>query len=76
MFTNIFDTHAHYDDQRFDEDRHALLSSLPESGVRLMLNAACDMASCVSSMALARRYSCVYASVGIHPHACLLYTSL
>ncbi len=69
MYQNIFDTHAHYDDQRFDEDRHVLLSSLPASGVRLVLNAACDMASCVSSMDLARRYPFVYASVGVHPHA-------
>lgn len=69
MYRNIFDTHAHYDDRRFDSDRQERISTLPEEGVRLVLNAACDMASCVSSMALARRYPFFYASVGIHPHA-------
>ncbi len=37
-----FDTHAHYDDERFDSDRHDLLASLPEEGVALILNPGCD----------------------------------
>ena len=35
-----FDTHAHYDDERFDEDRDAVLSSMAGGGVELVLNAA------------------------------------
>ena len=30
----LFDTHAHYDDERFDGDRDALLASMPERGVQ------------------------------------------
>ncbi len=36
----LFDTHAHYDDERFDEDRDTLLASMPENNVGLILNPA------------------------------------
>ena len=39
----FFDTHAHYDDERFDDDRHELLSAFPAEGVSLVLNPGCDM---------------------------------
>ena len=35
----IFDTHAHYDDRAFDEDREELLGSLPSMGVKAVINA-------------------------------------
>ena len=63
-----FDTHAHYDDERFDEDRDAVLASMPEGGVELIVNAACSLATSRSSIALAEKYPFVYASVGVHPH--------
>ncbi|MBR2832624.1 MAG: TatD family hydrolase [Oscillospiraceae bacterium] len=63
-----FDTHAHYDDERFDEDRDAVLSSMAGGGVELVLNAACSLATSRSSIALAEKYPFVYASVGVHPH--------
>ena len=65
----IFDSHAHYDDERFDPDREELIASLPGSGVELVLNAACDLPSCESSLALTRRWPFFYCSVGVHPHA-------
>ena len=40
-----FDTHAHYDDEAFDIDRHELISSLPENGVSLVLNPGCNLNS-------------------------------
>ena len=39
----IFDTHAHYDDEAFDADREALLSSMPENGVELIVDPGCDL---------------------------------
>ncbi len=65
----IFDTHAHYDDRKFKEDRHELLSSLPENGIELVVNAGCDMKSSKISVELAEKYDFVYATVGFHPHA-------
>lgn len=63
-----FDSHAHYDDERFDEDREALILSLKEKGVDFVINAAADMKSCHTSLALAEKYPFIYSSVGVHPH--------
>lgn len=62
-----FDTHAHYDDERFDADRHELLDKMPENGVELIVNPGCDEASSRSAMSFAREYRHVYAAVGWHP---------
>ena len=66
----IFDTHAHYDDSRFDADRDALLSALPDAGVGLVLDPGCDIPSSQAAAALSERYSHVYAAAGIHPEEC------
>lgn len=64
----IFDTHAHYDSSRFAEDCDAVLASMPQKGIGLILNAACDLKSSQTSQQLAERYPFIYASAGIHPH--------
>lgn len=63
-----FDSHAHYDDERFEEDRESLLESLKEKGVDFVVNAAADMSSCYTSLALAEKYPFIYSSIGVHPH--------
>lgn len=64
----IFDTHAHYDDAQFDEDRDELLGgALALGGVCGLINMASDYPSCEKTAALARRYDFVYGAVGIHP---------
>ena len=65
-----FDTHAHYDDRRFDADRDAILSAMPEQGVDLILNPGCTLESSRAAAALAERYPHVYAAAGIHPEDC------
>lgn len=63
-----FDTHAHYDDSRFDADRDELFTTLlPAAGVDYVLNCSADMKGARASAALSRKYERVYASVGIHP---------
>lgn len=64
----VFDTHAHYDDERFDPDRYELLEAMPAAGVELILNPGCDEASSRTAVALAERFGHVYAAVGWHPH--------
>ena len=64
----IFDTHAHYDDERFAQDREAVLSSLPGEGVCGVVNAASDLPSARAGIALAERFPYVWAAAGIHPH--------
>lgn len=68
MVQNIFDSHAHYDDERFDEDRAQVLAGLAESGVSRVLNVGCDLTSSQNSIALADAHTFMYASVGVHPH--------
>lgn len=63
----LFDTHAHYDDRRFDPDRDELLRSLPEHGVGLVLNPGCDLESSLKAVDYAERYPHVYAAAGYHP---------
>ena len=64
----LFDSHAHYEDKRFDKNRDAILSSLNEKGVRFVVNAASDMKSAKFGIALSDKYDFIYASAGIHPH--------
>ena len=66
-FRNIFDAHAHYDDAWFDEDRDALMASLPDKGVCGVVNNAVDLASAARAIAFAEAYDYCYAAVGFHP---------
>ncbi len=65
----FFDTHAHLDNKRFDEDREEVIASLKDSGISLVLNAACDMPSCYTTLELTRRWDFIYGAVGVHPHS-------
>ena len=60
-----FDSHAHLDDPRFDADRDEIFAALAEQGP--VMNVGCDLASSERSVALAQKYSFVYAAVGSHP---------
>ena len=63
----LFDTHAHLDDARFDEDRESVIGSLQNAGISLVVNVGADMEGSRASVALAERYDFIYASVGVHP---------
>ena len=56
----IFDTHAHYDDEAFDEDRPELLGRLQEAGVGAVMNVAASLESCRSTLKLAEAYDWIY----------------
>ena len=63
----FFDTHAHYDSDRFDSDRGAVLSALPGLGVDLVIDPGCDEVSSKAAVALAEKYEFLYAAVGWQP---------
>jgi len=63
-----FDTHAHYDNPRFDLDRRALLERLPRLGISLVINPGCDMATSRTAVGFSEDYPHIYATVGFHPH--------
>lgn len=68
MYNNIFDSHAHYDSDAFDDDRKELVNALPEQGVCGIINCGSDIASSLASLELADEFEFVYAACGIHPH--------
>ena len=64
-----FESHAHYDDKRFREDREELLRELlPASGVSHVINLGGDVKSSETSVRMADKYDYIYAAVGVHPH--------
>ncbi|MBQ7428730.1 MAG: TatD family hydrolase [Butyrivibrio sp.] len=66
----IFDTHAHYDDEKFDEDRDELLKSLADAGVGTVVDAASTIDSCHQIIELIDKYPFLYGTLGIHPSEC------
>ena len=64
----IFESHAHYDDPRYDADREELLNSFRANGVDYVLNVGADLPSSAESVKLAAQYDFIYAAVGVHPH--------
>ena len=67
MIHGIFDSHAHYGDPSFDEDREELLAELPDRGVCGVLDIGCCLESSRSSAALAAGHETVWAAAGYHP---------
>ncbi len=63
----IFETHAHYDDEAFDEDRDILLSSMRENEIEYVVNVGASLKSTAASIELARNYPFIYAAAGVHP---------
>jgi len=63
----LFDTHAHMDDHAFDTDREALLTSLPQQGIELLMNPGCSLESSRNASLLSQQYDYIYAAVGSHP---------
>lgn len=63
----IFDSHAHYDDEQFDEDRDTLLSGMEEAGIGGIINMGASLEGVAASQALAEQYPFVYAAAGVHP---------
>ena len=72
----IFDTHAHYDDKKFDTDRYSLLDNMFDNGVSGVLNCATCLENFSDTLSLCKKYERVYAALGIHPSDCYRYGSL
>lgn len=64
----IFDTHAHYDDEAFDEDRDALLRSLEENGIGPVVNVGASIQTTRNTLKLTEEYPFIYGAAGVHPN--------
>lgn len=63
----IFETHAHYDDPRFDSDREELLAQLEQKGIGRVIDVGASIETTKQALALAEKYDFVYAAAGVHP---------
>lgn len=63
----MIDTHAHYDDRAYDEDREQLLQNLLDGGLNAIVTIGCDEQTSLSALALADRHPRIFAAVGYHP---------
>ena len=63
----IFETHAHYDDNAFDEDRDELLAQMPQNNIEYIVNVGASLKSTKQSIELAKKYPYIYAAAGVHP---------
>lgn len=61
------DSHAHYDDAAFDDDRYETIERVHAGGVMRIINIGCTEESSLASLGFAERYEYVYAAVGMHP---------
>lgn len=64
-----FDTHAHYDDAVFDNDREELIEDMHKNDISGIINVGADVVSSKRSIELAEKYDFIFAAVGVHPHA-------
>ena len=63
----IIDVHAHYDDERYDEDRDLVISKQFEGGIDYIINAGAGIDASKAALHLAKQYDNIYCTIGIHP---------
>lgn len=63
----IFETHAHYDDEKFDGDREELIAELREAGIGHVINVGASIESTKTTLELVKKYDFMYAAAGVHP---------
>ena len=73
-YRGIIDTHAHYDDRIYNDDRKELLSSMPENGIEAVVNVGATVKGAYQSIELAKKYEHFFAAVGVHPDEVYILT--
>jgi TatD DNase family protein len=63
----IIDTHAHYDDEKFNEDRDLLLHSLKENDIEYVVNIGASIKTTRNTLELIKQYDFIYGAIGVHP---------
>jgi TatD DNase family protein len=67
----FIDSHAHYDDDWFNEDRESLIADLHANGIDKIVNIGSSVKTSKTSVELAEKYDFVWAAVGVHPEDCV-----
>ncbi len=63
----LFDSHAHYNDEKFEEDKEEILNEIYESGITKLVCVGYDIESSRKAVEIASNHDFIYATVGIHP---------
>ena len=63
----IFETHAHYDDEKFDNDRKEIIKKIKEAGISRCINIGCDINTSIKSVQYSKENDFIYAAIGLHP---------
>lgn len=66
----IFESHAHYEDEKFNDDREELLKSLAEKGIGYVVNVASSLSTIKKTVQLMEQYPFMYGAIGVHPEEC------
>jgi TatD DNase family protein len=70
MAMTLFDTHAHIDQEEFDEDRDGLIERARAANLEGIVAVGCTADCSDKCLALAEQYDLVHAAVGIQPNYC------
>ena len=66
--SGIIDTHAHYDNEDFDQDREILVGSFPQKGIEKVINAGASVRGALRGLEMAEKWPHVYCALGVHPN--------
>ena len=66
--SGIIDTHAHYDNEDFDQDRENLVGSFPQKGIEKVINAGASVRGALRGLEMAEKWPHVYCALGVHPN--------
>lgn len=64
----LFDSHAHYNDEKFNEDRQDVIKMVYENGVKKLICAGYNIKSSQEAVEIANKYEYIYAIIGISPN--------
>lgn len=64
----FFDSHSHYNDEKFDEDREEIIKDTYESGITKFVCAGYNIDSSLFSLELSKKYDFIYSICGISPN--------
>ena len=71
----LIDSHAHYDDEKFDADRDMVMKRIESQGVAAVVNPSTNLASMRKVLELSESYGLLYAALGTHPHEAAEYSN-
>lgn len=64
----LIDTHSHYNDEKFDNDRDEVIQNIANSGITTIINAGYSLESSKRAIEIANNYDFMYATVGVSPN--------